>query len=270
MQFRQKQLRLVGIISVAACLAASTAFGASKEQAKEEPPEAVIKRLYPKLPASGVKKTEIEDFYEVVADGNVLYINVKTGHVFVGDIFTREGKNLTAEARSRLTAERFKLITDADKAKAVKVGNGKHVVIEITDPDCPFCRKMHEYWGNRPDVTRYVFFLPLAMHKDAEKKARYILSAENKELALWEVYSGELDNNRDRLDKPYDDKGLLNFHKSVAAKLGIQSTPAFWVDGTFVNGANISLIEKVIGKCNVKPGTAAGEPKVCEEDEPSK
>lgn len=263
---RLHYLRLMGALSLAACLAAPAAFAAPKEQAKEETPEAAIKRLFPNLPASGVKKTDIDGFYEVVADGNVIYINVKTGHVFVGDLFTREGKNLTAEARSRLTAERYKLITDADKENAVKVGNGKHVVIEITDPDCPFCRKMHEYWGNRPDVTRYVFFLPLAMHKDAEKKVRYILSAENRELALWEVYSGELDNNSEKLNKPHDDKGLLNAHKAVVAKLGIQSTPAFWVDGTFVNGANIPLIEKVIGKCNVRSGIAPGEPKVCEDE----
>lgn len=263
---RFDQARRIGSFCLMVCLAAPAAFAAPKNQAKEETPEAAIKRLFPQLPASGVKKTDIENFYEVVADGNVIYINVKTGHVFVGDLFSKEGKNLTAEARSRITAERYKLITDADKEKAVKVGDGKHVVIEITDPDCPFCRRMHEYWGNRPDVTRYVFFLPLAMHKDAEKKVSYILSAENKEHALWEVYSGELDNNPEKLNKSYDDKGLLNAHKAVVAKLGIQSTPAFWVDGTFVNGANIPLIEKVIGKCNVRPGIAAGEPKVCEEE----
>jgi len=263
---RLDQVRRIGAFCLMACLAASAAFAAPKNQAKEETPEAAIKRLFPQLPASGVNKTDIENFYEVVADGNVIYINVKTGHVFVGELFSKEGKNLTAEARNRLTAERYKLITDADKEQAVKVGNGKHVVIEITDPDCPFCRRMHEYWGNRPDVTRYVFFLPLAMHKDAEKKARYILSSENKELALWEVYSGELDNNSEKLNKPYDDKGLLNVHRAVVAKLGIQSTPAFWVDGTFVNGANIPLIEKVIGKCSVRPSVAAGAPKVCEEE----
>ncbi|CAG0995897.1 Thiol:disulfide interchange protein DsbC [Geobacteraceae bacterium] len=267
---RLKQVRRIGTLSLMAFLVAQAAFAAPKGSAKEESPEAAIKRLFPKLPASGVKKTNIDGFYEVVADGNVLYVNLKTGHVFVGDLFTREGKNLTAEARSRLTAERYKLVTDADKEKAVKVGNGKHVVIEITDPDCPFCRKMHEYWGSRPDVTRYVFFLPLAMHKDAEKKVRYILSAENKEQALWEVYSGELDNNREKLNKPYDDKGLLNAHKAVVAKLGIQSTPAFWVDGTFVNGANIPLIEKVIGKCKTRPGAAPGTPQVCEDEEQGK
>lgn len=263
---RHKLMRRIGMLSLMACLVAQSAFAAPKESSKAESPEAAIKRFFPRLPATGVKKTDVEGLYEVVADGNVIYVNVKTGHLFVGDLFTKEGRNLTAEARTRLTAERYKLITDADKEKAVKVGNGKHVVIEITDPDCPFCRKMHEYWGNRPDVTRYVFFLPLAMHKDAEKKVRYVLSAENKEHALWEVYSGELDNDREKLEKPYDDKGLLDAHKAVVAKLGIQSTPAFWVDGTFVNGANIPLIEKVIGKCNVRPGAAPGTPQVCEDE----
>ena len=267
---RLQLFRWMGILSLATCLAAPAAFAAPKEHAREETPAEAIKRLFPNLPSSGVKKTDIDGFYEVVADGNVIYVNVKTGHVFVGDLYSKEGKNLTAEARTRLTAERYKLITEADKEKAVKVGNGKYVVIEITDPDCPFCRKMHEYWGNRPDVTRYVFFLPLAMHKDAEKKARYILSAENKELALWEVYSGELDKNSEKLNRPYDDKGLLSAHKAVVAKLGIQSTPAFWVEGKFVNGANIPLIEKIIGKCNVRPGTAPGEPKVCEDEAQAK
>lgn len=233
---------------------------------KEESPEATIRKLFPRLPVSGVKKTDIDGLYEVMADGNVVYIHPKTGHILVGDLYTKEGKNLSAEARTRVAADRFKLLTEADKAKAVKVGNGKHVVIEITDPDCPFCRKMHEYWAKRPDVTRYVFFLPLSMHPDAEKKVRYIMAAENKELAFWEVYSGELDNNLEKLNKPYDDKGVLAAHRAVVTKLGVNSTPAFWVDGTYVSGANIPLIESVIGKCKTPEGAPAGAPPVCEDN----
>lgn len=257
---------VTGIFSLALCLVTSATFAASKEAAKEEGPEATIRKLFPRLPVSSVKKTDIEGLYEVVADGNVVYIHPKTGHIIVGDLYTKDGRNLSAEARSRLTAERFKLLTAADKEKAVKVGSGKHEVIEITDPDCPFCRKMHEYWAKRPDVTRYVFFLPLAMHPDAEKKIRYILAAENKELAFWEVYSGELDKDRAKLDKPYDDKGLLAAHRAVVTKLGVNSTPTFWVEGTFVSGANIPLIEKVIGKCKTSPGGAPGAPQVCEDE----
>ena len=148
-------------------LAVSAAGAASKEAPKTESPEAAVKRILPDAPVSSVKKTDIEGFYEVVIGENVVYVHLKTGHIFAGNLFTREGKNLTAEVRSRLAAdhnrlaaERIKLLTEEDKQKAVKVGSGKHEVIEVTDPDCPFCRKMHEYWAKRPDVTRYVFFLP--------------------------------------------------------------------------------------------------------------
>ncbi|WP_318556499.1 DsbC family protein [Geobacter anodireducens] len=255
---------LVGVLF--AVLAAGSALASPKEAAREESPESMIKALFPTLPLSGVNKTAIDGLYEVITDGNVIYIHPKTGHVFIGNLFTREGKNLTAEASSRLVAERYKLITAADKEKAVKVGTGKYEVIEITDPDCPYCRKMHEYWGRRPDVTRYVFFLPLAMHPDAEKKIRYILAAENKELALWEVYSGELDNKREVLDAPRDDKGLLAAHMAIVAKLGVNSTPTFWVQGTYVSGANTQLIEKVIGTCKTAEGMAPGAPVKCEDE----
>lgn len=263
---RIRRTSMTGILSLALCLVTSGAFAAPKEAAKEEGTEAQIRKLFPKLPVSSVKKTDIDGLYEVVADGNVLYVHPKTGHVIVGELYTRDGRNLSAETRSRITAERLKLLTAADKQKAVKVGSGKYEIIEVTDPDCPFCRKMHEYWARRPDVTRYVFFLPLAMHPDAEKKVRYILAADNKELAFWEVYSGELDKNREKLDKPYDDKGLLAAHRAVVTKLGVNSTPTFWVAGTFVSGANIQLIEKVIGTCKTPAGATPGTPQVCEDE----
>ncbi|WP_298271075.1 DsbC family protein [Geobacter sp.] len=261
-----RKKKWIGAFSLFLCCMTSAALAASGNGAREDNPEAAIRKLFPRLPVSSVTKTDIDGFYEVVADGNVLYVHLKSGHIFVGDLYTREGRNLTAEARSRFAAERLRLLTDADKKLAVKVGNGKHVVIEVTDPDCPFCRKMHEYWARRPDVTRYVFFLPLSIHPNAEKKARYILAAENKELALWEVYSGELDNNREKLDKPYDDKGLLAAQRAVVTKLGVQSTPTFWVDGKYVSGANIPLIESIIGKCKLAEGVKPGAAAACEDE----
>jgi len=107
---------------------------------------------------------------------------------------------------------------------------------------------MHAYWNTRNDVTRYIFFKPLDMHPDSVKKTTYILAALDTEKALFEVYSGQLDANRQILDKKYDDRGRLKDQKAVAEKLGIDATPSYWVNGKFVNGANIPLIEKYIGK----------------------
>ncbi|BDV42230.1 protein disulfide-isomerase [Geotalea uraniireducens] len=250
----------VGIFLMAGALFAAVAHA----ETPQDSPESELKKLFPAMPVTSIKKTPVDGVYEVVTGNNVIYVHLKTGHVFVGDLYTKEGKNLTAETRNMLIADRFKLLTKADMEKALKIGNGKHTVIEITDPDCPFCRKMHEYWGRRPDVTRYVFFLPLPMHPTAEKKARYILAAKDKELAFWEVYSGELDKRPDLFDKPNDDKGLLAAQRAIVEKLGVHSTPAFWVDGNYVSGANIPLIEKIIGVCKTAPGAAPGTPATCE------
>jgi len=109
---------------------------------------------------------------------------------------------------------------------------------------------MHAYWDLRNDVTRYIFFKPLDIHPDAVKKVTYILAAPDTEKALFEVYSGQLDSNRAVLDKKYDDKGRLQAQRAVADKLQVSGTPSFWVNGKFVSGANVPLIEKYIGKVN--------------------
>ena len=67
-----------------------------------------------------------------------------------------------------------------DLDKAVKVGSGHTMVIEFTDPDCPFCRKAEAYFRNKPGVTRYIFFIPLSSHPASKGKVQYILSAKDK------------------------------------------------------------------------------------------
>lgn len=208
-------------------------------------PRDALHRNFPKLKFSSITKSKIPGLYEVITDGRVIYFHAGTGYLFIGDIVTKEGRSLTQE---RAAAEHYKLLTTNDLKKAIKVGKGKNVVIEITDPDCPYCRKMHAYWNLRKDVTRYIFFKPLDIHPDSVKKATYILAAQDTEKALFEVYSGQLDNNRQVLDRTYDDKGRLREQKAVADKLRVDATPSYWVNGNYVNGANVPLIEKYIGK----------------------
>ena len=94
-----------------------------------------------------------------------------------GEIWTKDGRNVTAEKRARIAAAKLK---DVPLDKAVKIGNGRNKVIEFTDPDCPYCRKAAEFFKGRNDVTLYVFFFPLPIHKDAQAHARYVLCAADK------------------------------------------------------------------------------------------
>jgi len=236
--------RLFTVFLLMCLLAAAGAAGAAGKKAEPNPQE-LLRRLFPKLKFTGFAKTDVDGLYEVTTDNRTVYFFPKTGYLFIGDIVTREGRNLT---RERTAEGRYKLLTPDDLKKGIKVGNGRNVVIEVTDPDCPYCRKMHTYWNMRKDVTRYVFFTPLDIHPDAVKKATYILASPDPELALFEVYSGQIDSRREVLDKKYDDKGLLQAQKAVAEKLQADATPIYWVNGRFVSGANIPLIEKYIGK----------------------
>lgn len=236
-----------GLRGIAAgCMALFFIMGSTAQAAsKKGDPREALRKLYPTLKFTSVTKTDIDGLYEVMNEGRIAYFHPKTGYLILGNIVTSQGRNLTQE---RIGSEMYKFITPQDLKKAIKIGSGKNVVIEITDPDCPYCRKMHAFWSSRSDVTRYIFFNPLDMHPDAVKKSTFILASADTEKALFEVYSGQLDGNRQRLDKKYDDKGRLQEQKSVVEKLKVDSTPVYWVNGTFVPGANRPLIEKLLDK----------------------
>lgn len=235
-----KKIYFIFFISVFT-LSGALSFAAAKNQS----PEGSLKKLFPNLRYKSIKKTDIDGLYEVMSGDRIVYFHPKKGYLFLGEIIDKEGRSIT---RERISEERYKLLTETDLNSAIKIGNGRNIVVEITDPDCSFCRKMHAYWSIRKDITRYVFFKPLDMHPDALKKVRYILASNDREKALFEAYCGSLDNKRDVLDKVYDDKGLLNAQKVVVDKLQVAGTPSYWINGKFVNGANINLIERIIGK----------------------
>ena len=131
--------------------------------------------------------------------------------------------------------------------QAIRIGNGKHVVIEISDPDCRFSRKMVSYWNMRKDVSRYVFLIALKNHPEAAQKARYILCAADRAAAYHEVYSGELDFGEKDLDRECNDLGLLDVHRKVAANMDASSTPTYYIKGIKINGAKVGEIEQILG-----------------------
>ena len=136
------------------------------------------------------------------------------------------------------------------REKAVKIGSGPHTVIEITDPDCPFCRTASSYFATRNDVTRYVFFYTIPqLHPKAEAKVRYVLCSKDRAKAYEEAMTGKLD---DMKFTPCDDTAtaeLVKTHKDVGEKVGggTIGTPLFLIDGQIVKGANIPQIEKILG-----------------------
>lgn len=205
---------------------------------------ASLKSDYPKLTFESVKETDIEGIYEVVAKNNVFYYAPDGGYLFFGEIF-KDGESITAKRKAELAA---KQLDGLPLDKAVKIGDGKNIIIEVADPDCPFCRKAHEFLAQRDDITRYVFMYPLPFHKQAPAKARHILCSEDRPSALAEVMEGKWDGRESEATSCDAGKKLLDEHMEVAKTLGVRGTPAFWINGVPVNGANIPKIKKLLEK----------------------
>jgi thiol:disulfide interchange protein DsbC len=70
----------------------------------------------------------------------------------------------------------------------------KNKVIVFTDPDCPYCRQLHEIMkqivAKRDDIAFALIMNPLPMHKDAPKKAQAILCSKSLEI-LNDAFAGK-------------------------------------------------------------------------------
>lgn len=230
----------VAFAAVAVVLGGSAGAYATPEVVK---PELALKKAFPQLKFDSIAPTDIAGFYEVTAGENVFYYLQDKDYLFVGNIYNRQGKNLTAERRAEMSA---KAVKSLPLDKAVRIGTGKTVVIEFTDPDCPFCRKVSKFLEGRTDVTRYIFFTPLA-HPQAITKVEYILNAANKAKAYQDMMDGKNPTHQNG-EYPRSVRELAQEHLSLARKVGIQGTPTLFINGQQVVGADIQKIERLLGK----------------------
>jgi thiol:disulfide interchange protein DsbC len=227
-------------VILASILAASAACAAEPKL------DDALRQRFPKLTFDTVQESPVKGIYEVVSGSNVFYFDPVSGHVIFGEMWSPKGISVTAEARAKISAAKYEKFR-TNLSDAVKIGTGPNEVIEITDPDCPYCRKMHSYWASRKDVTRYVFLMPIAqLHPAARTKSDYILSSADQVAAFEEVMSGKYDKAQPPTVSLRKD--LISRQSALVSASGLSGTPAFYVNGTFVNGANVPTIEQILNK----------------------
>jgi len=211
----------------------------------ETPTVAGLKKIYPQMKVDSIKESEISGLYEVIAGGNIIYFYPEKNYLLFGEIMTKEGKNLTAEKRNLVLAKK---VEEIDLENALKIGSGKVRVVEITNPDCGYCRKLSEYFEKpeiKEKITRYVMFA--SFHPQSLKKAEYIMSASDGEAAYVEVMSGKLDKVKpDKITVTKKGEDLLKKQKDSLSGLKIRGTPTLLINGEVVVGADINKIERAL------------------------
>lgn len=208
-------------------------------------PEQSLKQNFPSLKYDSFQPSAIKGLYEVTVGLQVFYYSPEAELLLVGDIslINKEGRNLTQEKRLETIARKAK---DLPLDKALKIGDGKNVVIEFSDPNCGHCRRASEFLSQKNNVTRYVFFFPLS--PKSEEKIRYILCAGDRVKAYKDAYSGKLDGEKLTVCNDAKVEALLKDQLAAGNRLGIDGTPFFLVNGKPVPGADLPLLDQLLGE----------------------
>jgi thiol:disulfide interchange protein DsbC len=216
------------------------AFGGCEEDCgkchslnKDEAQQILVKLNAGDAKVLDVKMSPVKGLWQVDLEKKgrrgVVYVGFSKKYIIGGPIFevaTAANKTQeTVEAMNR-QPDRYVDTSKISLENAILLGNksAAHKVIVFTDPECPFCAKLHkelkQIVSERKDIAFYLVLKPLTMHPDAYWKSESILCGNSLEL---------LDRNFQK--KPIPRPGLecstapVDKNLKTAQELGITGTP---------------------------------------------
>lgn len=200
------------------------------------------------------RESPIPGLYEAYLVDKLIYYHPEKELLILGEIWTKDGRSLTAARRAELAAN---LIDQIPLDQALVIGPEHGVpVVEFTDPDCPYCRAFHAFAqkSGQVPIKRQVFFETRA-HPQAEAKAVHILCAPDPAKAFAEVYGGQ---TPERLNDCAAGRKRLAVHRVLSEKAGVSVTPTLYVDRTPILGFRRAVIEEALSSHGV-PTVERGE-----------
>lgn len=192
-----------------------------------------------------IKQSPSKGLFELLMekDGRqgIIFLDFGKKHLIQGTVFSLSSLEPVAAHMQDLPQP--KQVTSVDTSlipvkHAFVMGNpkAKKKLYVFTDPDCPYCRRMHveliKLEKIAPDVAINVMLYPLPMHPASYDKSRIILAKQSREL-LDKAFNGL------ELPKPgeQDAKEAVDTIVSFANEHGISGTPTLVMpDGAIVVG----------------------------------
>ena len=205
---------------------------------KKEEAAAFLKSFDPKIKVLQIRTGPVkylwEIDYEVNGKKGLVYIDFPKKHLFSGNLIDlRDKKNLTQYSLAEINKINSSQIPLQD---AIILGrkNAKHKIIVFTDPDCPFCAKLHHEMNKvvreRKDIAFYIKMFPLKIHPGAYEKAKAIVCERSLKL-LEDAY------DKKPLPAPKCKTSVVDDNIKLAEKLGITGDPTVVLpDGRIFTG----------------------------------
>jgi thiol:disulfide interchange protein DsbC len=211
----------------------------------------LLKTLVPDVTILEVDNAPIESLCEIAIESQgrkgIIYTDPSTKYIISGSILEIATKaNLTQERLINLNKVDFSQIP-LDNALVMGNKDAKYRVIVFTDPECPYCAKLHEETKKviekRDDIAFFVMLYPLPMHKDSYKKSKSII-CEKSLSRLDDAFA------KKSIPEPTCETTAIDDNINLAKKLGIQGTPGIILpNGSLIPGYKdadsiIALIDK--------------------------
>ncbi len=185
-----------------------------------------------------VQMSPIKGLWEVAAEEKgkrgVFYVDFSKKYIVAGGsiVEVNAALNKTKERLDELNRDKRINPASISLKNALVLGNNTALkkVIVFTDPECPYCARLHQELkkvvAKRMDIAFYLKLLPLKIHPDAYWKSKSILC--EKSLTL-------LDENYEKKPIPKIDCPMPELDKTeeFAKKNGISGTPTI----VFPNGS---------------------------------
>lgn len=206
-----------------AALLGAVAFSATADEAAVE---AAIKSLVPAAKIDSIAESKVPNFYQVVLQGQVVYVSADGQYLLQGSVFDVTNKtDLTEQARAGI--RRSSLAAVGPEQRIIfPAKDPKYTVTVFTDIDCGYCRKLHSEmaeYNKRGISVEYLFFPRAGIGSDSYDKAVAVWCATDRNKAMTTAKSGA-EVERKTCDNP------VAHDYELGQKIAVTGTPAVFTE----------------------------------------
>ncbi len=180
-----------------------------------------------------INETPIDGIYEVRIRGEILYMSANGRYLMQGRMLDLETQvDLTDAAKAEV---RQQALEELDRATWISFGNddADHQILVFTDPDCGYCRRLHEQVDeyNANGITiHYLAFPRAGVGSGTYEKLVSVWCAEDQQDAMDIAKAGRTPRKAE-CDNPVNDQYLLG------QTMGVTGTPALMtLNGDLIPG----------------------------------
>jgi thiol:disulfide interchange protein DsbC len=226
------------------------AFGGCEENCqkchslnKQEVQQIFEKLQAPEAKVLDIKLSQLKGLWEVTLDNNgqtgIMYVGFSKKYIVAGPVFevdTASNKSQESLQKINIEVQKYVDLSNVPLDNALLLGekDARYKVIVFTDPDCPYCGKLHselkKVIAESKDVAFYIKLVALPMHVDAGWKAESILCSRSLQL---------LEDNYEQkaIPKPGCKTKAVEDNNNLSKALDITGTPTMIMpDGLVVVG----------------------------------